>query len=501
VSTGELPDLADIQGIVRFGHGRLTEASFFLLRIADAGAARAWLRDAPVTTAVTSTPPPATALQVAFTRQGLEAMGLRPEVIQGFSPEFVAGMSEPNRARRLGDVEANDPAGWDWGGKEGAVPHLVVMAYAREGGLAAWEEAVQAEPWPTAFELLARLATFDIGDIEPFGFPDGISQPHLDWQRKLPVGEKERLTYSNMLALGEVLLGYPNEYGLYTERPLINPSTDDRAAGLPLAEDVPERCDLGRNGSYLVFRQLHQDVRGFWQFLDHAAGSDPVRRTELAESMVGRRITGEPLAPPTSETIPGNGSPPGALNDFTYAGGPDGTHCPFGAHIRRANPRTADLPGGQQDLWSRLLRTLGFKRAGFREDFVASTRFHRLLRRGREYGTELLPDDALEPGPSDEPRGIHFICLCANIARQFEFVQNAWMTSAKFDGLPDEADPLLGNRVPLRGGTSTNRFSMPRHDGPPQRIEGLPRFVTVRGGAYFFLPGIRALRYIAGGLP
>ena len=30
-----------------------------------------------------------------------------------------------------------------------------------------------------------------------------------------------------------------------------------------------------------------------------------------------------------------------------------------------------------------------------------------------------------------------------------------------------------------------------------QRVEGLPQFVTVRGGAYFFLPGRRALRYIA----
>jgi hypothetical protein len=75
------------------------------------------------------------------------------------------------------------------------------------------------------------------------------------------------------------------------------------------------------------------------------------------------------------------------------------------------------------------------------------------------------------------------------------------MNNAKFDGLADESDPLTGNREPLRGGGRTDRFSLPRADGPPRRLEGLPRFVTVRGGAYFFLPGIRALRYIAEARP
>jgi deferrochelatase/peroxidase EfeB len=497
------PEFADIQGIVRFGHGKLTEACFHLLCIDNTDAARRWLLNAPVTTAVTADPLPATALQVAFTASGLRRLEVPPDVLAAFSPEFLGGMNEPSRARRLGDVQSNRPEDWAWGGSEPKLPDLIVMLYARQGQLAALEAVVTSGPWAEAFHAIDRLGTFDIGDIEPFGFPDGVSQPQLDWQQTLAF-EKERLAYGNVLALGEVLLGYRNEYGLHTDRPLVNPMEDERAVGLPPAEDVPERRDLGRNGSYLVFRQLQQDVRGFWRFMDQAAQSDPERRLALAEKMVGRRITGEPLVPLSDAPIPGTGRSPTAIahNHFTYEDDPEGTRCPFGAHVRRANPRTADLPGGPQGLGSRLLRTLGFTRAGFREDLVAPSRFHRLLRRGREYGPELTPDEALEPAPeADEARGIHFICLAANIARQFEFVQNAWLASAKFAGLSDETDPILGNRVPLRGGTGTDLFSIPQPDLPPERVQGMPPFVAVRGGAYFFLPGIRALRYIAGGTP
>lgn len=491
----------DIQGIVRFGHGQLPEASFFLLKVQNPPAARAWLRQAPVTSAVTTDPPPKAALQVALTRQGLQALEVPAEVIAAFSPEFLAGMAEPSRARRLGDVGANEPSRWDWGGFEPAIPDLLVMAYAKQDGLASWLETIQGQLWEQAFQVQACLPTFDIGDIEPFGFADGVSQPRLDWSRSLAADGSGRDDYGNLLALGEVLLGYPNEYGLYTDRPLLNPMQDLRARALPPAEDVPERRDLGRNGTYLVLRQLHQDVRGFWRFLDRQAEGEPERRRHLAEAMVGRRMDGTPLVPLAAKPIAGIGPDPDALaaNHFTYADDPRGTHCPFGAHIRRANPRNPDLPGGAQGSWSRLLRSLGFRRGGFREDLVAPARLHRLLRRGREYGTELLAEAAILPGPvEEEPRGIHFICLVGNIARQFEFVQNAWMMSAKFDGLDDESDPVLGNRVPLQGGHPTDRFSLPQPDSPPRRLTGLPPFVTVRGGGYFFLPGLRALRYVAG---
>jgi len=76
-------------------------------------------------------------------------------------------------------------------------------------------------------------------------------------------------------------------------------------------------------------------------------------------------------------------------------------------------------------------------------------------------------------------------------------VQSAWLMGSKFAGLTGESDPLLGHRLPDSGGAPTDGFSIPQAAGPDRRLSGLPRFVTVLGGAYFFLPGIRAVRYLA----
>jgi deferrochelatase/peroxidase EfeB len=225
-------------------------------------------------------------------------------------------------------------------------------------------------------------------------------------------------------------------------------------------------------------RQLEQDVRGFWQYMDHVSGSNPEQSTRLAEAMVGREMNGSPLVPVQNHPIEGIGKDEKdrAYNQFTYDSDPDGVRCPFGAHIRRANPRNADFPNRVKGRISHLIQTLGFGRKGIRDDLMSPTRFHRLLRRGREYGDEL------------SEQGLHFICLNGNIARQFEFVQGAWLMSTKFNGANDESDPLLG---------LTKSFSRPRENSLRERCNDLPQFVTVRGGAYFFLPSVRALRYFA----
>jgi deferrochelatase/peroxidase EfeB len=201
------------------------------------------------------------------------------------------------------------------------------------------------------------------------------------------------------------------------------------------------------------------------------------------------------LLPQSEKPIAGIDAHSAAQNQFTYNLDSQGTRCPFGAHIRRANPRNADLPGEPADGVSWLLRTLGFGAKKFREDVVASARFHRLLRRGREYGSGLSPEQAIAGTPDTGEHGIHFICIAANISRQFEFVQNAWLMNAKFDALTAERDPLLGNREAIEGLPSTNSFSIPREHGVRDQVMDLPQFVTVRGGAYFFLPSLRALRY------
>ena len=482
VSGARPVELDDVQGLVRFGYKHLTEACFLLLRVKDVAAAQAWLARAPVTSAVSVDPLPQTALHVAFTSEGLRALDVAPDVCAEFSAEFVAGMaSDAARARRLGDVGANDPAGW-WWGTGGRTPHVAVLLYAAPGRLAAWELVVEAQ-YAAGFERVERLSTSDIQVHEPFGFADGISQPKVDWERERPLGDHDRLDYENLICVGEFLLGYPNEYGLYTPRPLLAPQRDPGRL-LLRAEDAPEEADLGRNGCYLVMRQLRQDVQEFWRELDRQAGGDEALRERLAAAMVGRRKDGEPLAAE------------GTMNDFTYETDPRGLRCPLGAHIRRSNPRNADLPPGGRGLLSRLSRMLGFNAAALEPDLIASTRFHRLLRRGRKYGDVAAVERSAAPAPVVDT-GIHFICLAANIKRQFEFVQSAWLVGSKFAGLTGERDPIVGHRLPDTGILPTDGFSIPQAGGPDCRLSSLPQFVTVQGGAYFFLPGIRALRYLA----
>jgi deferrochelatase/peroxidase EfeB len=481
-------DFADIQGLLRSGYANLTEASFLLLRIVDRAAACTWLAEAPVTSAAERDA--AAVLQVAISATGMRALGLEESILAGFSAEFLSGIAgDEGRSRRLGDLAASATSNWHWGFQQ--VPDVLAMLYAKPSGLTTWRNRVATEAFRKGFEILQDLPTSDMRGHEPFGFADGISQPEIDWRaRRLP-----DLGYSNLISVGEFLLGYKNEYGLYTDRPLLDPTADLGADRLPAAEDDASRRDLGRNGSYLVMRELHQDVRRFWRFVStQATGNTSAVR--LAEVMVGRHMAGEPLVPGTRQ-ISGIDPTDIARNGFTFDDDKNGLRCPFGAHIRRANPRTGDMPGGQQGLIERLIRMLGVFHSDLQEDLVAASRFHRIIRRGREFGRLLSPDQAIDPAAPDPASGLHFICLNANISRQFEFVQNAWLMSAKFAGLGNETDPLLGNREPHPAGTPTDSFGMSLPNGVTRRVCGLPQFVTVAGGGYFFLPGLRALRFMA----
>jgi deferrochelatase/peroxidase EfeB len=489
-------DYGDVQGLAMFGYGKLTEACYLLLRVRDADAARTWIASTHFTTAEPLPTAPDTAIQIAFTPSGLRALGVPESAIAGFSSEFLGGMAGPgSRSRRLGDTGKSDPSQWWWGGSD-HVPDVVVMLFAKQN-LDGWKQAVQKAPWDAAFEILQTLPTSNMGGQEPFGFADGISQPAFDWKREYtPPGNT--IAYGNRVALGELLLGYPNEYGKYTDRPLVNPTTPAADELLP-AEDQPDRKDLGLNGTFFVLRQLEQDVRGFWQYLASVAEGDADERYRLGTAMVGRNLNGDPLIPPSGETIAAVTDKVGEpRNAFTYDHDPAGTACPFGAHIRRANPRNADLFGHPNEPVAVVASKLALPRPRPADDLMASTRFHRVFRRGREYGPRLTPEEALQPATAgEEPRGLQFACLVANIGRQFEFVQNAWLMSTKFDGLTEESDPLLGNREAVGDCPVTGNFSIPRDGKVARRLTGIPQFVTVRGGAYFFLPSLRAIRYVA----
>lgn len=459
----------DIQAIVDRGFGSLAGATHLLLRIVRPEPAREWLRSLHVTSLEEAKSDKLDQVcQIAFTAPGLAKLGFDPDGAGGFAPEFLDGMAASGRkSAQLGDIGTNAPSNWQWGVGE-SEPHILIILLAHQGEIAAIEEATVAASARAGCELVLAARTNGILGREPFGFADGLSQPEPDWEGKVVPGGASDREYRNIIAAGEFLLGHPNEYGFVA--------------------DYPCRDELGRNGTYLVYRQLAQDVRGLWHWLASSAG--PSNAIRIAEQMVGRSMNGDPLAALKA----------GPDGQFTFAADKDGNCCPVGAHIRRANPRSGDDPQGNRGFVSNLASSLGLTGTAV-HDAVASARFHRILRRGRAYGPLVDAHEAMNhPGtPDDEESGLHFICLGASLARQFEFVQGAWVASAYFAGRSCEQDPMLGNRMPDNGGRETACFSYVDSDGTPRLLSGLPQFVTVRGGAYFFLPGIRGLELLLRG--
>jgi Dyp-type peroxidase family len=449
-----------MQGIVARGYSSLGHARFTLFACDDQPAARAllaWLL--PRITSAARKFSADTAVQVAFTPIGLHRLGLPEQAVAGFSLEFLDGMASPNRSRFLGDVGESAPRGWVWGGPGGPAIDGLILLYAssaelldeRQGELAQQFAAAGARP-------IAILDTIERQDREPFGFHDGISQPLI---QGLPKASRA----SRSVPAGEFVLGYRNGYRQLTDRPLL-PRSSDRERLLPPDPGGSGQADLGRNGTYLVLRQLEQDVDGFWRYVAEATrqpdGSDDrCAQDALAAKLVGRWRSGAPLVKAPDRDDPSLSDD----NDFGYHHtDPLGLACPLGAHIRRANPRDSLDP-----------------RPGTGASLQVNS-LHRLLRRGRSYG----PAGSAPAGAA----GLYFVCLAANLARQFEFVQHTWLNDPTFNGLYDDADPLIGSRQ-SRGRT----FTVPARP-VRRRYRGLPQFVRTRGGAYFFLPGISALRYL-----
>ncbi|HXZ16081.1 MAG TPA: hypothetical protein VEH77_08960, partial [Roseiarcus sp.] len=500
-------DSSDIQALALTAFAALTGAAYLIFRIVDAAAARRFLgalKLAAVANLQTGAEPAdlAEATQCAVTAAGLRALGVAESVVQRFNPEFVEGMAgSPNRSRRLGDIGLNAPEKWAWGVGE-REPHLLLMLFAAPNRIDDLARETRAAAEQSGLVSIEALPTTDMGGVEPFGFADGISQPTFDWDHARTPGTAADRTFTNLIALGELLLGYYNEYGFAADSPKLAPEDPNAALVTRTADGA---CDLGRNGSYLVFRQLAQDVRGFWRWVSEEAeraGADP---QALAEAMVGRRMDGSPL--PNLETgliLPGVDPDDRGVNGFLFVADPDGLSCPIGAHIRRANPRTGDTPPAAEGPIDTLLATLGLTTRRLKDptsstlpweanttvwpfwrsedDAVASSRFHRILRRGREYGRKIDRAAALDPATPDPEAGLQFICLNANIARQFEFVQGAWLASAKFAGLTGEQDPLLGNREPFpappvaASPEGADGFTRPGAEPARRRSAGIPQF-------------------------
>jgi Dyp-type peroxidase family len=454
-------EVEDVQGLVFRGYGGLRFASYPLLRIQNGVAARSFLRELEPRITHGRQESRDVAIQIAFSCEGLAKLGLAPEVLAGFSREFSEGMTTDHRQRLLGDEGESAPDAWDWGGRKTDSIHIVLMLFASTAERLSQLQTELSARWSAAgIKEVRRLEAAELSATEHFGFADGISQPAIE-------GYHPSTSPLHKLKAGEFILGYPNEYGLYTDRPMVPAALDPSGILPPDVEQSPHR-DFGKNGTYLVFRQLRQDVPAFRKTLDELTRNpngtpNPAARERLAAQMVGRWPSGTSLvlSPERDDATRAKD------NEFRYHD-PDrlGLKCPIGAHVRRANPRDAldPLPGSETSL--------------------SVNRHHRVIRRGRAYGPK-LPEGAVD----QVDRGLILIFVNAMISRQFEFIQHSWLNDPQFNGLYDDADPIVGSR-------SNNQFAAP---GEPigRRCTGLPRFVTVTGGAYFFLPGMRALRYLA----
>jgi len=373
---------------------------------------------------------------VAFTWNGLRALGVDEISLATFPEEFKHGMVA--RAEILGDTGANHPDNWV-GGLASPDLHTIVVLFARdvtERGRCQAEHAKLIARC-TGVEVLSSLdleATPPFGHAhDHFGYRDRLSQPVIEG-----TGEEPTPGSGAPLKAGEFILGYPDEDGL--------------PANLPKPEV------LSRNGSYMAYRRLQQHVGAFRAFL-RQHGQTREEQELVAAKLMGRWRSGAPLTLAPDGDDPELGADPQRNNDFNYKQmDPHGYAVPLGAHIRRMNPR----------------------------DTAVNMNRRRMIRRGATYGPQ-LPEDTPEDGLE---RGIAAFVICASLIRQFEFAQNVWANDRNFHELGNERDPIIGNQ------DGTLEFKIPRR--PIRRkLTGLPGFTTVRGGAYFFLPGIKALRYLA----
>jgi Dyp-type peroxidase family len=433
-------ELDDIQHILLTRTPALT-GRYVFLSFADPQPGRAWLKEILGTVrsaaAVDTSADTRSWVTVAFTWNGLRALGLDEASLASFPAEFRQGMAA--RAEVLGDTGRNAPEHWV-DGTAGDDLHAIAILFARdaaERGRCEMEHDGLLTRCP-GVEMISSLeleATppFDYAH-DHFGYRDRLSQPVIEGTDDIPYAG-----CGGTLKPGEFILGYPDE------------------SGQPYSMPAPDQ--LARNGSYMAYRRLEEHVGRFREFLaEH--GDTPEEQELIAAKLMGRWRSGAPLTLCPEKDDPALGADLERCNDFNYAKeDPHGYAVPLGSHMRRMNPR----------------------------DTAVNMNRRRMIRRGATYGPPLAegePDDGRE-------RGIAAFVICASLLRQFEFAQNVWVNDPSFHELGNERDPIIGNQ------DGTLEYKIPRR--PIRRkITGLPAFTTVRGGAYFFLPGIRALQFLAG---
>jgi deferrochelatase/peroxidase EfeB len=416
-------------------------ARYEFLTFSKPSAAREWLEGIvdKVGTAqsVGDASPDARWVTVAFTWNGLKAFGGDEAALETFPEEFRQGMAV--RADILGATGSNHPDRW-LGEVASPALHAIVILFAVD--VAERERCKQQhDRYLSEIPGAEVLSSLDLEAIPPythahehFGYRDRLSTFAIEGTCDQPQPGSGR-----PIKAGEFFLGYPDETGL--EQPLPQPEI------------------LSRNGSYIAYLRIEEHVGAFRDFLrQHGKTRD--EQELFAAKLMGRWRSGAPLTLSPDKDDPALGADVQRTNNFDY-GNLDlhGYGCPVGSHIRRMNPR----------------------------DTAENMERRKMIRRGGTYGPPLA-EDAPEDGVE---RGIAAFVGCASLIRQFEFAMNVWVNDPRFKDLGNERDPFVG--------TQDGTFDMTIPKRPIRRkIVGLPAFTTIRGGAYFFLPGIRALRFLAG---
>lgn len=372
---------------------------------------------------------------IGFTWTGLRALGVPDSSLASFPEEFRQGMA--SRADILGLTGANHPDKWI-GSLSTPDVHAIAILFARD--VAERERCRQEHArYLAQCQGAEVLSSLDLEGIPPFdyahehfGYRDRLSQPVIEGTGMEPTPGS-----GEPLKPGEFFLGYPDE--------------DGPGAGLPQPEI------LSRNGSYVAYLRMEEHVGAFRDFL-RQHGETPAEQELVAAKLMGRWRSGAPLVLAPAKDDPSLGADLQRSNDFNYREmDPHGYGCPLGAHIRRMNPR----------------------------DTAANMNRRKMIRRGGTYGPP-LPEGAPEDGVE---RGIAAFVGCASLVRQFEFAMNVWANDPNFHELGNERDPIFGTQ------DGTFDHTIPKRP-IRKKIKGLPAFTTIRGGAYFFLPGIKALKYL-----
>lgn len=428
----------------------------FLLSVVHGTKARAWLagRATPDNGAAAGVPritsftrwtnKPAVALNIGLTPAGMASLGIRASWLALFPKAFVEGALA--RAEANFDTGANAPAHWWLGGPDQAGRiHVVVSLYQARGADEAFRAAAEALAASLVDGGLEAIATHDAWHNEGrswFGYADGIAQPRV---AGAPPDHGRDSDLQPAATAGEFVLGakYKNIYG-----------------GTSLGR-LPEV--LATNGTFCAVRVLEQRVGEFHRTLEVEAARLNRHPAWLAAKLMGRWPDGAPLGehPDHSPSDPAEHS----RNDFDYAPSyeypntlqdHDGRRCPVGAHIRRANPRTSRIAGARYT--------------------------RRLMRRGMHYD---ITDDE-----GRREVGLFGLFICADLERQFEFIQREWINGDRFvSGLVGTRDPFVG--TPQQG--RPHEFEIPMANEPALRIR-LEPFVRTRGSLYLFMPGLKALR-------